>query len=76
MPTRKFGPTIRTPVEELTECRPEYMLLDTLATPLAPLVPPPPPPTPPPPPPAPPPAADDVGTCVAPLKNRKKETTN
>lgn len=62
---------MRTPVEELTECRPEYILLDTLATPLAPLVPPPPPPTPVPPP-APPPA-DDVGTCVAPLKLKKRK---
>ena len=62
LPTRKFGPTISTPVEELTECRPEYMLLDTLGTPRAPPV-----PWPAPPPPPPPLGVDDVGTCVAPL---------
>ena len=27
-PTRKFGPTIKTPLVELTECRAEYMFDD------------------------------------------------
>lgn len=67
LPTRKFGPTISTPDDELTECRVEYILV---------LVPPVVLPTPVPPPPPPPPVliawvADVAGT---PLWNGNKKS--
>lgn len=46
LPTRKFGPTMSTPDEELTECLAEYMLLVPLCPAPAPVPPPPVPGTP------------------------------
>lgn len=37
LPTRKFGPTISTPDDELTECLPEYIAFVLRLPPLAPV---------------------------------------
>lgn len=37
LPTRKFGPTMRTPLDELTEWRAEYMFDDPLRWAFAPV---------------------------------------